>query len=256
MDIWQALLLGIVQGITEFLPVSSSGHLVIIQELFKIKAGILFDIILHIGSLIAVLIFFRKEIMRIIKSFFINDKENRKLGFLIITTTVFTGLLGFILKDFVESLFTSTLWVGIGLIVTGIVLYLTKFVKENKRTLSFKHSIIIGLVQAISLIPGISRSGSTISAALYLGINREVAARFSFLVFIPAILGSLVIKLYEENLENLDIGALVIGFIASFIVSLVALKYLFKLLINPKFYMFSYYCLVVGIIISVISILL
>ena len=221
MQLQQAIILGAIQGLTEFLPVSSSGHLVLMQNLFGInEPEILFDIFLHLGTLVAICIVFIKEILSILltiwrlpgllrssKSWLQLFKENEdiRIAALIITGSIPTAILGLMLERWSDQLFGSVGLVGFMLLVTGCLLALTRRVQTEDRFIkqvTVKDSLIIGLVQGFAVIPGISRSGATISVALFLGINREVAGRFSFLLSIPAILGALILGFQSETLRR------------------------------------------------------
>jgi len=246
----EATLLGFIQGLTEWLPISSSGHLVIAQQLLKIEVPLLFDVMLHFGSLIAVLAFFWKDILKIIKSFFKFDFKSQegKLGLFIIIGSIPVGFAGFLLHDYVEYFFNNLFLVGFSLIITGILLYFTKN-KDGKNKLNFSDSILIGVAQAIALVPGISRSGSTISMGLLRDIDKKVTFEFSFLLSIPAIIGANLFEIskFGVNFNSLLIPLLV-GTTIAVIVGYLSLKFLFKTIQKEKFYLFSYYCWIVGII--------
>ena len=234
------ILLGIVQGITEWLPVSSSGHLVIFQELFNIKANLFYDIWLHLGTLIVLVFFFYKDIINI----------SRKWILYIIIGSLITGAIGLVFYDILKSFFSNLLVVGLGLIFTGIILFLTKNY-NGKRELNKIDSILIGLSQAIAIIPGVSRSGATISTGLLRDINKEKAFKFSFLLSIPSILGAL---LYEGRNISFNISIEhIVGLLASVIVGYLSLKILFKIVRKRKMHYFSYYCWIAGIIIILIQ---
>lgn len=268
MDIYQAIMLGIVQGLTEFLPVSSSGHLVIGQSLFGLtEPALSFDISVHIGTLLAVIVLFRKDIMAIIASgvFFLKSlirknaatgrlKDNRELNmlWLIIIGSVPTAIIGILLNKIADRLFSSTLLVGIMLIITGIILWLTRKTSEKSKTgnkLTIGKALLIGLVQGMAVIPGISRSGSTIAAGLFAGLNRELSARFSFLLSIPAIAGAAVLNFADLQTASTISGAVtLIGAITSFVVGYLALTILLYFVKNGRLYVFAPYCVFVGII--------
>ena len=204
MTVWQAAILGLVQGLTEFLPVSSSGHLVIFQTAFKLEeAPIVFDTIVHLGTLIAVLVFFRKKLLKL----------NKKQISLIAVGTVPAVIAGLIIEPFLEALFTSLVLTAGGLIFTGCILLTTKNLTQQKQELTIRQAIVIGVFQALAIIPGISRSGSTVCSALHLGIKRESAFFFSFLLAIPAILGAQVLQLKDLNtLSNVLTTVNIVGF--------------------------------------------
>jgi|SRR3989344_1348408 len=247
MRIIEAIILGIVQGITEWLPISSSGHLVLLQNLFKIEQPVVFDLILHLGSLLVVLIVFREDIKKLVIGVFRKEKEYINLLFKIIIATIPIALVGFLLKDFIEKIFNDLRVVGFSFLFTSILLFLSKYPKVKNKELNYKNSFIIGLVQVLALLPGLSRSGSTISAGLMQGVKNEDVARFSFLLFIPAILGATILEIKNVNLIN-DVIPLVIGVLTVVIVGFISLKLLLYIVKNSKIYFFSYYCLIIGLI--------
>ncbi|MCG8686430.1 MAG: undecaprenyl-diphosphate phosphatase [Desulfobacterales bacterium] len=259
MEIYQGIILGILQGLTEFLPVSSSGHLVLGQIYFGItESALAFDVSVHMGTLAAVLVVYFKDIKDILNSLFhyaatrerSGHEANLNFAICIIVGSIPTALIGFGLKEFEHILFTSSFLVGCMLLLTGTLLWVSrKFYRvEGGGSLSIKHALIIGTVQGMAVIPGISRSGSTIAAGLFSGIDRDTAARFSFLLSIPAILGAQVISI-KDALESggLIDPVTIYGTIVSFIVGLVALKLLLKLVHTGKFHLFAPYCWLAGI---------
>ncbi len=238
------IILGIVQGLTEFFPVSSSGHLVIVQRLLGITQEVVsFDIVLHLGTTLALLVFFFKDIVALFK-------DLRLLG-LILTATVITGVIGIAGKDFFESLFASPQHTAIGLLITGCILLVTqKFIQGKRNTVTFKDSIVMGCMQGIAIIPGISRSGSTVSSLLFRGLDRETSFRFSFIAAIPAVLGAALLKAKDIGFAfEGDITGFALGFIASAVVGIVSL-WLLKLMVRrAKLHYFGYYCFAVAIIV-------
>lgn len=267
MDIIKPVVLGIVQGLTEFLPVSSSGHLVLGQKLFGLtEPELLFDVILHTGTLLAVVIIFHKEVIKLaletirlpitikskksIREAWSSNQDFRMLA-LIILGSIPTGLIGVLFKDAFKSLFGSTLAVGFALLFTGLLLILTIKVGQTGRlTDRFKASdaLIIGAAQGLAITPGVSRSGFTICTALFLGIDRETAARYSFLLSIPAILGALILELRSFQPGAFGGVELTIGFIASFLSGLLALLALLKLVKQGKLHYFAFYCWLIGLV--------
>lgn len=225
------------------MPVSSSGHLVIMQKVFGITENQLaLSVVLHLGTVLALIIFFFKDILKLLR--------DKKALLLIIVVTVITGIIGISGKDFFEGLFSSVRAVALALICTGIILLLTKRIKEAKRgNLNIKDALILGLTQGIAIIPGISRSGITISTLLSRGIDRETSFRFSFLAAIPVVLGAAILEAKEINFSLLSGQAnFLAGFIASFISGIFAL-WLLKLVIKKaKLHYFGYYCIIVAII--------
>lgn len=237
------IILGIIQGLTEFLPVSSSGHLVIVQRILGITGQELaLSIVLHLGTSLALVIFFLKDILETLR--------NIRLLSLIIIVTIITGIIGITGKDFFEHLFSSPKLVAAALISTGIILILTRKFMDNKRNiLDIKDAFILGITQGIAIIPGISRSGITISTLLFRRIDRETSFRFSFLASIPAILGATILEAKNIGFAlNLEFTNFFVGFIPSFLTGLLSLWLLKIILKKAKLYYFGYYCILVAII--------
>jgi undecaprenyl-diphosphatase len=275
MDIIQAIIIGIVQGLTEFLPVSSSAHLVFVPEIMGVQSSLAFDTLLHIGTLVAVFTYFWNDITHMIKSFFssladiprgrfkknFQEDQYKKLAWLVIIGTIPAGLAGVLFKSNFESLFSSILAVGIFLIVTGFLLWGSERVSqrikpENRKPLeklTIKNSLIVGIAQAFAIAPGISRSGATISAGLFLGFERELAARYSFLLSIPAILGAALVQAKDITSLDMSTAALVAGFLAAAISGYLAIKFMIKLIKERSLLIFAYYCWIVGIIAVALS---
>ncbi len=262
----QAFILGIVQGLTEFLPVSSSGHLVLFQHLFGLKEPeLFFDICVHVGTLAAVIIFFRQDLKAMLMamagmslSFFKKEisyhdlwnNPNTKLVILIIIGSFPTGIIGLLFKDVAEEMFSSVFIVGCTLIITGIFLWLTSRINKQSsdiKDFSAAQALIIGIVQGIAITPGISRSGSTIAAWLFLGLNREIAARYSFLLSIPAITGAAILGLKDAGIQSLDM-AILIGTVTAGIAGYFALTLLVYIVKKGQLHLFAPYCWVIGII--------
>lgn len=241
MDLFSAVFLGFVQGFTEFLPVSSSAHLTIMPKFFKLtEPSIAYNVALHIATGLAVIVYFGKTIINILL------KDKLMIVYLLIGT-IPAGFAGIFLEDFFESLFQANIFIGIFLIITGITLYLAEKINikiESDKPITWFKSLFIGLFQAIAIMPGISRSGITTSAGLFLGIERKKAAQFSFLLSIPAIFGAGLLKAREIN--QIDFLPLIIGFLASFITGLIAIKIFMKLIENRQFKFFALYCLMLG----------
>lgn len=263
----QAVILGAVQGLTEFFPVSSSGHLVIFQQMMGLKEPVLlFDISVHVGTLAAIVFYYIKDIFRLISAFLyvaiwrIKRGERRmspekladsRMAWLIIAGSIPTAAIGFGLNTISDVLFSSLILVGMALIITGAIILATRWVpsmREAVPAVSFKQALWIGVVQGLAVIPGISRSGSTISAALFCGINRETAARFSFLLSIPAILGALVLETAGGggNAGNISPVAIAMGMGTSFIVGYAALSLLVKIVQKGRLFLFAPYCFMLG----------
>jgi undecaprenyl-diphosphatase len=232
------IFLGLVQGLTEFLPVSSSGHLVILQRLLGVETDeIAVSVILHLGTLLAVIVFFRREIIGLFK--------DPRLLAMAAVVTVITGIIGVSAKDFFERLFNSPVAVGVAWLFTGAVLLSTRrLVMADNRRINLKDAVFLGLAQSLAIIPGVSRSGMTISALFYRKIERGLAFSFSFLVSIPVIMGAAALEFRKiEGIPRAESGNLLAGFIVSFLSGLAALL-LLRLVINKmRFHYFSYYCL-------------
>ncbi len=270
MDLIQAILMGIVQGLSEFLPVSSSAHLVFTSNFYKVFKGIeivqesnqeiFLDIMLHLGTLIAVLIFFRKEVAEIIKALYLGIKTknytsyNFKLGLYIILGTIITVVIAYPLNEVAGGLVFKPSVVGVLLIFTGILLLFSEFWAKrhtSKTDISMKNSILIAIAQGLAALPGFSRSGLTIATGLLSGMDRSTAARYSFLLSIPIILGSsmvyplLKIDLHEAITYNWT--AIIVGTIISGIVGYICIKYFLKFVSKFSLRIFGYYCLIVGL---------
>ncbi len=256
LTIFQAVFLGVLQGITEFLPVSSSGHLVVVQQLFGWQAedGIIlaFDVALHVGTLFAVLVALRKEVFEILTG------RAWKLCGAVILATIPAVIVGFSIKDLIEMTFSSVTIVGIAWLVTGTFLWFTRYAKNPplplgerdgvRGQISWLKSLLIGCAQAVAIIPGISRSGSTMSAGLFLGLSGETAAKFSFLMAIPAIAGGAILDVKDiMAFPKEGLPQLIIGTIVSFVVAYLSIKWLLAIISRGKFYWFGVYCWVVGI---------
>jgi undecaprenyl-diphosphatase len=252
----------VVQGLTEFIPVSSSGHLVFFQSLFGLREPqIFFDIVLHLGTLMAVVVFFRQDIWKMVHGIRQSLKEKEihpsaRLLLWMILATIPTGLMGIFLKGWFESLFSKPKMVGGMLLITGLFLGLTRLAKKEGRTIermTWIDSVLIGIAQGIAIIPGISRSGATISAGLFRGLDRELAGRFSFLLSIPAILGAIVLE-FRKIGPSEQVGLSLLGMAVAFGVGLFSLRFLMKVIKSGKLHNFSYYCWGMGILIILLTI--
>ncbi|MDR2623297.1 MAG: undecaprenyl-diphosphate phosphatase [Methanobrevibacter sp.] len=266
MDVIQGIIIGLVQGLTEFLPVSSSAHLIFIQYILNVgENNLAFDVLLHLGTLMAVIIYYIKDIVKMIEAFissildifkgrFIEGfKENqyKKLVWFVVVGTIPAGIVGVLFNSQVESAFNTLIFPGFFLLVTGTLLYISQRINVGNRKidkLGFKDVVIIGMSQAIAILPGISRSGTTISTGLLLSINKEFVAKFSFLLSIPAILGAGITKLNELG-SNLDTNLYVyiFGFLTAFISGYLSISILIKLIKEKSLDFFAYYCWTVGI---------
>lgn len=247
------IILSVVQGITEWLPVSSSGHLVIFQQLFNMQADTFFDIILHMGTLTAVVFFLRHRILKLIVAFFKGDfsTPDGKMILYLIISSIPIAVIGYLFSGYIEKFFTSILVVGFGLILTAIILFFTQFLGGDYKVNLF-HSVVIGIFQAVAIIPGVSRSGMTISSAMLTGVEKKEAAEFSFLLSIPAILGAFLFKAFQASFIFSELA--VFGFFISAIVGFITLGWLMKIINSDKLHYFAPYCLVLGIILILIRI--
>jgi len=254
LSFFEIIVLGIIQGITEFFPVSSSGHLVIFQFFFGIhEPQIIADIMLHVGTLISLVIFMRREILELIQSFLkfcLNPKKNVsdsniKLLFSLVVATLPTACIGYFFSDLFESLFSSIKTVAVSLIMTGFFLFFTKLAKEKKKDIIL-HPFLIGILQGIAIVPGFSRSGLTIGGALFLGWKRKEAAKFSFLLSIPIILGATLYQLQKAEIHSYPWALLLTGVLTAAAFGYLALKLLLNLVNKGKFFSFSFYCFFVG----------
>jgi len=262
MEIIDAIILGIVQGLTEFLPVSSSGHL----ELGKAILGddsvpeesLLFTVVLHFATALSTIVVFRKDIVTILKGFFaFTWNEDTQFISKIVVSMIPAVIVGLFFEDQLEQLFGGNIMlVGLMLIVTAILLFLADKAKNTNKKVSFKNAFIIGISQAIAMIPGISRSGATISTSVLLGNDKTKAARFSFLMVVPLILGKIAKDIFSGELtySSHNFTALSIGFIAAFVAGLFACTWMLTLVKKSKLIYFAIYCTIVGIIAIAFSI--
>ncbi len=253
MELWKAIVLGITQGLTEFLPVSSSGHLVIIQAFLKIpeKIVVSFDIIVHLGTLIAVIAYFYQDILHLIRGLINREQKSIKLAWYLIVGTIPAIIFAVIAKDFLEKLFGQASATGWQLIINGLILLIADRLSGNRHIedLNSKDATWIGIGQAIAIIPGISRSGSTIAVGLGRKLSRQAAARFSFLLSIPVILGAGLLD-FKRVLYGgyLQIGPLSfwVGLISAALSGYLVIKYFIAFLHKGTLKGFGYYCLVIG----------
>lgn len=281
MSLLEAIFLGFIQGLAEFLPISSSGHLALFEEVFKIQnAGMVFDVMLHLGTLVAIFVAFWKDIQNlfvegvlIIRDAFVNvfrffnniihkDKQHkyikmvdspyRKFVMLVIVSTIPTGILGIVLKDLVDSASSSLLITGICLLITGSFLLLSDMLPSGTKRpnqVSYKEAGAIGVVQGLATFPGISRSGSTITACLLCGFDKNFAVKYSFIMSIPAVLGAVLLEI--KDFANLSVSSAeltyyCIGTLVSAIVGYICIKTMLVVIRGKKFKYFAYYCFVIG----------
>jgi undecaprenyl-diphosphatase len=268
-SVLRALVLGIVQGATEFLPVSSSGHLVLVPWLLHWQnTGLAFGALLHLGTLLAVAAFFWQDLWQLVVAGLLSVKERslagdpfRKLAWLIVLGSLPAALLGFAFEDFFKSLFGQPVWVGILLVGTGMLLAAGERWSRRRLEMSelgWMDALVVGLGQAIAIAPGISRSGATISAGLWRGLRREAAARFSFLLSVPVILGAGLFELkdvFEAPLASSSPATLVVGFASAAVTGFLSIRFLLKYLQSRSLYPFAIYCWSAGLATVLISIL-
>lgn len=259
MNIIQALVLGIVQGATEFVPISSSGHLVLVPWLLDWpEPGLVFDTIVHWGTLLAILAVFWRDIIALARAWAGSlvarslDQTEARLAWLIIVGTLPAALMGFLGEDFFESLFRSPGWVATLLLVTGAILALSERLGKRQLSmgdLSWLDSVLIGLAQGLSIAPGISRSGATIAMGLLRGVKREAAARYSFLLATPIIFGAgllQLVELFRAGAGGAQLAPLIVGFLAAAISGYVCIKFLLAYLQRGRLYVFAAYCWLAG----------
>ncbi|MBL7085280.1 MAG: undecaprenyl-diphosphate phosphatase [Candidatus Omnitrophica bacterium] len=244
MTIIKYIFLGVIQGLTEFLPVSSSAHLVLFQNLLEVRENqLLLDIVLHLGTLASLVVFLFKDIKALLE---------KRILLYIFLVTVLTAAVAIIGKDFFEGMFYSAKTVTLPLFITGLVLLCTKRFTQGRRNLSglrIMDALWLGIVQGISVIPGLSRSGLTISTLLFRKVERETAFKFSFLASVPAIIGALFFKIEGFcGLSFFEFKYMMFGFLASFLSGLLALRILFAVIRQARLHIFGYYCLALGLI--------
>lgn len=244
----QATILAVIQGLTEFLPLSSSGHLVVLQKFFHLsEPPVLFDILVHVGTLGAVIIYFRKELLRV----------PRRTIWLIIIGTIPAAIVGLFLQSYLKSIFNNLQLVGVSLLITAGFLFSTKKLKPSKRQfnrLNWKDALFVGTFQALAILPGISRSGSTIVSGLWRKLDRETAFRFSFYLAIPAISGALILQTPDLIYSPcVYLGQGILGMFIAGIVGYGALKILENFLLQAKLWLFGLYCLFLGLLLLLLS---
>lgn len=257
------IILAIIQGIAEFLPISSSAHLIIFRDLFHIGSNInpdlalTFDVALHFGTLLAIFVYFYKDWINMITKGLTKPKSNDgKIFWYLVTATIPAAIAGLLFEDIVDSFFRKQYFlIALALIIVGIVIYLLdKYSKNNKtiKTITLKDALIVGVSQTLALIPGFSRSGTTIATSRYLGINKEDACKFSFYLSAPVVSGAVVLSLLKDNTINLILANgsyFIIGILVAFISGLLCINFLLKYIRNNDFKLFMYYRIIFGLII-------
>ena len=269
MHTLQAVITGAIQGLSEFLPISSSAHIVFSNELYGLITGtqvlgevnqeeVFFDIMVHLATLFAVIIYFFKDLKEIFNGFFksLKEKDYKNKNFSLVNyialSVIITGIIGLLLKEKVEQIIQSPQTICVLLFITGLILLISEKMYKGNKEISLKSSILIAIAQGLAVFPGFSRSGLTISTGLFLGMNRVEAARFSFLMSIPIILlASMIYPLMELDLSEIatfNFKAIIFGFITSFVVGYLCIKYFMKLLGQLSLKTFGFYCLVASVV--------
>src|SRR3989344_8616695 len=240
----EAVFLSIIQGVTEWFPISSSGHLALLQYFFGFD-NFAFDVFLHLASFFALVVYFWKDLVGLLSL----DREKINYILKIILAMIPAGVIGIYFRDYIASLMQDMFFLGVCFIFSGGVIYLTKFSNEKKKDVGFFDALVIGLFQALALLPSVSRSGMTISSGLFRGISRREVARFSFLLALPALLGANIFEI--KNIAALDISysILFVSFIVTFLVSLVTIRFLMGIVQHEKFYLFGWYNIILGIVV-------
>ena len=262
MTYLQAAILGIVQGLAEFLPISSSGHLALLQYFFGVESDsvLLFTVMMHVGTLVSVFIIYRKDIWALIKELIatikdlftgkglrINSSPMRRMGFMIIVATIPTAIIGLLFEDFFEGLYASIVSIAIGLIFTGTILLVAERMGKSDKgpmEMKWRHAIFIGIMQGVAICPGVSRSGSTLFGGLMAGLKREFAVEFAFLISIPSILGSVILEAPDALAGGADasmLGPIALGVVLAAISGIVAIKAMIRVVSNKRLVGFSIY---------------
>jgi len=261
LGILEALVLGLIQGLTEFLPVSSSGHLELAKALFGDESlpeeSLLFTVVLHFATALSTVVVFRKEVAEILRGLLqFKRNEETEFSIKIVLSMIPAAVIGVAFNDEIEALFAQQiLLVGAMLIITGLLLFLADRAKRTDKSVSYPNALIIGLAQAIAILPGISRSGATISTSVLLGIDRQKAARFSFLMVVPLIFGKMAKDVLDGQLmeSQIEIMPLALGAIAAFVAGVVACNWMIALVKKSQLRYFSFYCFAVGILAIIFS---
>ena len=264
----EAIILGLVQGLSEFLPISSSGHLALLENLFEIKEDsvIFFAVLLHLGTLVSIFIVYHEDIYALIKELFllfkdiftgkglkIEERPIRKLGIMIIVSSIPTAIMGLLFSDYIDRIFGSLTVISICWIITGFILLFSEKLNNNKKEIEgmkYRNAIFVGICQGLAIMPGISRSGSTIVGSLVTGLKREFAVEFAFLISIPAILGSAILefpKAIKAGIEPSTIGPMIVGFLVAAISGYFAITTMIRIVSKHRMRYFSYYVWILGL---------
>ena len=255
MDWLGMLILSIIQGITEWLPVSSSGHLALAQYYFFGELPVLYDMGMHVGTMLAVLVYFRERIWGMIKSVLTIDtkSQNFKLAMLIVLGSIPTAIIGFSFKGFFMSMYTNPFLVGIALVLTALLLFSTKLSVSKKASPNPKNAVAMGIGQGLAVAPGVSRSGATITAGLHMGMSWREAASFSFLLAIPAIFGATFFLWLETPQNSIDWGLMGVGILGSFVSGFASIHILLNFISRKTFPLFGIYCLLLGVLVVLLN---
>ena len=264
----EAIVLGLVQGLSEFLPISSSGHLALLENLFEIKeeSVLFFAVLLHIGTLVSIFIVYHEDIYALIKELFllfkdiftgkglrIEERPIRKLGIMIIVSSIPTAIMGLLFSDYIDRIFGSLTVISICWIITGFILLFSEKLNNNKKEIEgmkYRNAFFVGICQGLAIMPGISRSGSTIVGSLVTGLKREFAVEFAFLISIPAILGSAILefpKAIKAGIEPSTIGPMIVGFLVAAISGYFAITTMIRIVSKHRMRYFSYYVWILGL---------
>lgn len=261
MSFWEAIIMGLVQGLSEFLPISSTAHIMIAAGLLGLETpGLALEIWLHLASVLAVMLYFRKDLLAVVRDFtgyLVNRREEHRVGFwfgvYILVATCITGFFGVLLSDYLGDNLRSPVMIGAALWVTaGFLIFIEKGVTYGQRTagqMTWRDSILVGLGQTVAVLPGISRSGATLVSALWCGLERETAVRYSFLLAIPVILGSSVLGIRDADAEwirSMSYSGLLLAFAVCFIASWISIVWLIGFLRSGRLYWFAIYCALLG----------
>jgi len=254
----EILILAVIQGITEWLPISSTGHLRIAESYLRLSLPVFFDVVLHVGSLLVVLLVFWQDIAKILKAIAHRDfkSENGRIALYVVVGSVPTAVIGFVFKDLIESLFDNLLAIGVALIITGSFLFVSERQKNQNKSLNYLDSILMGVAQGVALIPGISRSGITITTGLLRKVDRQAVFKFSFLLFIPAVVGATALTAVEAKslvVADIDYADMLLGLATTVVVGYVSLKLLWKIVLKGRFHLFAYYCWSLGIVVVLLQ---
>lgn len=277
MTLFEGIILGLVQGLAEFLPISSSGHLAILQYFFDIDGEriLSFAVLLHLGTLFSLFAVYYRDIWGLLlelgavirdvfsgKGLRINSNETRKLGFMIIVATIPTAIIGILLNDFFSSLYNSLSAIAICLLITGTILWIAERLPQAGKDvgrMKYRDAILVGIFQSIAISPGISRSGATIVGGLFSGLNRDLAVKFAFLISIPSILGAVILEAPDAFAEGMD-SALIVpvatGVIVAALSGFIAIKTMIRVVTGKKLYIFSFYTWAVGALVLIYTLFL